>query len=115
MGLLGLLASAALSAAALAGCGAAQSITPKRVVFEPTIVACSGNPPDCASGGKSLARRVREARTHRCPRDESILLAKSDGTFVCVARVPTAGPPLIGAAPPRSVRAGGTKAVAEFT
>jgi hypothetical protein len=105
----------AIGAFVLAGCGATQTVKPKAIAFEPTIIGCSGSPAECTSATATQIRESREASNHLCPRDKPNVLIKADGTLVCVATLPSAGPTGIGVSIPSAVRGGGAGAVADFT
>jgi hypothetical protein len=105
---------AAVGALILAGCGATQTVEPKAIAFEPTIIGCSGSSAECTSGNAVLLRESREASNHLCPRDKPNVLVKADGALVCVATLPSAGPTGIGVSIPSAVRGGGAGAVGDF-
>lgn len=108
--------SVTIGAFALAGCGATQTVRPKAIAFEPTIVACSGSPAECTSGRNEMRlRESREASNHLCAPDTPNVLVKADGTPVCVATLPSAGPIDIGVSIPSAVRARGPGAIGVFT
>ena len=86
----GALASA-IGTVLLAGCGGQQSVKPKAIGFEPTIVGCSGIN-ECASPTERQVRESRVAANHLCPADKPEVLIKADGSLLCVARLPSAGP-----------------------
>jgi mono/diheme cytochrome c family protein len=103
----------AATAMLLAGCGGEQLVKPKAIGFEPRIVGCS-LPSECTSANRTMLRESREARKHRCPADKPDLLMKANGVLVCVATLPSAGPPAIGLSVPSAVSAHGPPAVADF-
>jgi mono/diheme cytochrome c family protein len=108
------LVAAVICAFALAGCGDQHAVKPKAIVFEPTIMSCSGSPTNCTSGNAALVRESHEARNHLCPADKPDVLIKADGALVCVATLPSVGPTDIGLAIPSTVHAQGQDAVADF-
>lgn len=108
------LVTTAIGAFVLSGCGGTQTVRPKAIAFEPTIIGCSGSPAECTSGNDVLLRESREARNHLCPEDKPDVLIKSNGALVCVATLPSGGPTEIGLSTPSSVRAEGLGAIAYF-
>ncbi|MDE3069319.1 MAG: hypothetical protein KGJ43_01155 [Acidobacteriota bacterium] len=104
----------AIGALIFAGCGAAQTVRPRAIAFEPTIIACSGSPAECPSVSALRSREAREASNYPCPPNKPYVLIKANGTLVCVAKLPSAGPPGVNVSIPGAVRGGGAGAVGEF-
>jgi len=99
---------------ALTGCGGQQTVKPRAIAFEPTIVACSVGQGDCIDLKATLLRESREARRHRCPANRPDVLVRSGGTLVCVANLSPAGSTGRARPVPHAVDTHGAVAIASF-